>query len=104
MGTSGEYRRNYAGRTFNGTQHGDGVLAVNGDAGGAVNNTSTWPGTNAVGAGFRGGAWGYESASARVSDRYVAANSDAGRFNRYGARVPEPLRDNTWILGPMEAK
>ncbi len=56
------------GRAFTGT-HGDGLLASNGDA-----NTAAWPGTDAVGAGWRGGAWTTSLNDLRVSDRIYTTN------------------------------
>jgi formylglycine-generating enzyme required for sulfatase activity len=69
-----------AGRLFTGT-HGNGVLASNGDA-----DASTWPGINAVGAGFRGAAWNNTGAYLRVSDRYVAAGIIDVRDGTFGGR------------------
>ena len=64
---------NPTGRAFTGT-HGDGQLTSNGDA-----NPATWPGTDAVGAGYRGGSW-YDNGFDRwVSYRGSAGDSDAGR-------------------------
>jgi len=62
--------------------HGDGALDTNGDA----NNVTGWPGTNAVGAGFRGGAWNDATTFARVSDRYYAALTYINRTDSYGGR------------------
>jgi formylglycine-generating enzyme required for sulfatase activity len=72
---------NSTGRGLNGAKHGNGVLTSGGDR-----DVTTWPGTNAVGAGFRGGAW-YSSAShARLSDRNRAAGTDTSRSFSYGGR------------------
>ena len=70
------------GRFFTG-MHGDGTLLANGNA-----DAADWPGTNASGAGERGGNW-YEAASnARASDRYLAAIVYAKRdLNRGGRAV-----------------
>jgi formylglycine-generating enzyme required for sulfatase activity len=63
---------NAEGRAFTGA-HGDGAL----DAGGNANVTS-WPGSDAVGAGFRGGGWRIAFGDGlRVSDRYLAAHAFA---------------------------
>jgi formylglycine-generating enzyme required for sulfatase activity len=69
------------GRLFNGTISGDGSLDVNGYA-----DASTWPGTNAVGSGFRGGTWSNAASVARVSGRSYAALVDSNRYSDYGAR------------------
>jgi hypothetical protein len=61
---------NSTGRLFQGRNHGNGVLASTGEA-----NVTNWPGTNSVGAGFRGGAWSYSAANARLSDRDYAAST-----------------------------
>jgi formylglycine-generating enzyme required for sulfatase activity len=66
---------------FNGS-HGDGTLDGSGNA-----DASTWPGTNAVGAGFRGGYWYADAAYVRVSDRISAGYTLAGRHSTYGFRV-----------------
>jgi formylglycine-generating enzyme required for sulfatase activity len=66
---------------FNGS-HGDGTLDGSGNA-----DASTWPGTDAVGAGFRGGFWSYGASYLRVSDRNDAGVTNAGRFSAYGSRV-----------------
>jgi formylglycine-generating enzyme required for sulfatase activity len=60
---------NEKGRAFTGT-HGDGVLASSGDA-----NAATWPGTDADGAGLRGGSWGDGIGNLKVSDRVLAGTS-----------------------------
>jgi len=64
---------NAEGRAFAGT-HGDGSLDSGGNA-----NVSSWPGSNAVGAGFRGGSWNNTDVGLRVSDRYGAAHTYADR-------------------------
>ncbi len=62
------------GRAFMG-QHGNGTLTVSlGDA-----NVPDWPGTNAIGAGARGGHFWYGGAWARVSHRSSGANAYASR-------------------------
>ncbi|MFB3098500.1 MAG: formylglycine-generating enzyme family protein [Acidimicrobiia bacterium] len=58
---------NATGRAYTGT-HGDGVLTAGGDA-----DASMWPGTDEVGAGFRGGTWASISSGLRVSGRSSAA-------------------------------
>jgi formylglycine-generating enzyme required for sulfatase activity len=72
---------NSAGRTFEGRAHGNGVLDSNGNP-----NVTSWPGTNAVGAGFRGGSWRYGASNARLSDRLVAGNGNPLRDNYWGGR------------------
>ena len=70
---------NPTGRAFTGT-HGDGQLTSYGDA-----NPATWPGTDAVGAGYRGGSW-YDNGFDRwVSYRGSAGDSDAGRNDYVGS-------------------
>ena len=54
---------NAGGRAFTGT-HGNGTLATNGDA-----DVSAWPGTDAVGSGFRGGGRGGVNTDLQVSQR-----------------------------------
>ncbi len=75
---------NSAGRNFTGA-HGDGelsnTLGSEGDA-----NAAGWPGANALGSGFRGGAWKDDSSLLRVADRACAATTDAQRVNHYGFR------------------
>lgn len=68
------------GRAFTGT-HGDGVLNSSGDA-----NVSQWPGTDAVGSGFRGGNWLNGTNYLRASDRYAASNATISRYQAYGGR------------------
>jgi formylglycine-generating enzyme required for sulfatase activity len=72
---------NATGRAFTGT-HGDGVLTSNGDA-----DAATWPGTDAVGAGWRGGSWGVITIIMQVSDRYNAGYSNSSRDSYIGFRA-----------------
>ncbi len=72
---------NGTGRAFTGT-HGDGVLAGSGDA-----NAATWPGTDSVGAGWRGGSWYSNPDDMQVSDRYDAGYSDSSRDIGIGFRA-----------------
>ena len=83
---------NSSGRSFNGSRHGDGVLDASGDA-----NVTSWPPSNAQGAGYRGGSWYDAATSARLSDRTKAAyistardNTSSGRGARaaFGESVP----------------
>ena len=69
------------GRDFTGL-HGDGALTTAGDAD-AIN----WPGTDAIGAGFRGGGWSTAVATLHISDRTNAATVDATRLNDSGFRA-----------------
>ncbi|HTP80324.1 MAG TPA: SUMF1/EgtB/PvdO family nonheme iron enzyme [Bacteroidota bacterium] len=73
---------NTTGRNFTAT-HGDGVLTSGGDA-----NVGGWPGTDAFGAGRRGGRWssnvGYDGK--RISDRAGANLFAANRDYLYGIR------------------
>ena len=72
---------NSTGRLFQGRNHGNGVLASTGEA-----NVTNWPGTNAGGAGFRGGAWTLYAAGARLSGRDLAAAAGADRISITGGR------------------
>jgi formylglycine-generating enzyme required for sulfatase activity len=72
---------NATGRAFTGT-HGDGELDNNGDA-----NAATWPGTDAVGAGFRGGSQSSSAADMQVSARPFASFSYSDRDSDFGFRA-----------------
>jgi formylglycine-generating enzyme required for sulfatase activity len=61
--------------------HGDGSLSSTGFA-----TNTDWPGTDAQGAGFRGGNWLDGATLARVSVRYYAANAYTSRSSSYGGR------------------
>jgi formylglycine-generating enzyme required for sulfatase activity len=69
------------GRSFEGRYHGDGVLAANGDP-----NVTSWPGTNAVGSGLRGGIWNWIANPTRLSDRVHAASTFTMRGHDFGGR------------------
>ena len=72
---------NTTGRSFTGT-NGNGLLSVGGDA-----DVLLWPGTNAIGGGFRGGGWSNTGgALLRVSDRSLAAFTSIMRDIHYGGR------------------
>jgi len=71
---------NSAGRSFTGL-HGDGSLDGSGNA-----DAVDWPGTNAQGAGFRGGGWDYFAGSLHVSGRYYAASTGSSRYEYVGFR------------------
>jgi hypothetical protein len=71
------------GRAFTGL-HGDGKLTADGEADAAALN---WPlGTDALGAGYRGGGWSTASDYARVSGRNIAAHVNASRHSTFGWR------------------
>jgi len=72
---------NATGRGFTGL-HGNGALDASG-----VADVSNWPGTDAVGAGFRGGSWGVGAENLRVSDRLRTAYTVSGRGNDIGFRA-----------------
>ncbi len=72
---------NATGRAFTGT-HGDGQLTSNGDA-----DAATWPGADAVGAGWRGGSWYDDTSSMQVSDRSYAGYSEYARNVIFGFRA-----------------
>jgi hypothetical protein len=83
---------NSSGRSFNGSRHGDGILDASGDA-----NVTSWPPSNAHGAGYRGGSWYDAAIAARLSDRTKSAfisttrdNTSSGRGARaaFGESVP----------------
>jgi hypothetical protein len=70
-----------AGRAFESRYHGNGILDSSGNP-----NVTSWPGTNAVGAGIRGGSWGGLAAIASLSDRSNTAYTYASRDLYYGGR------------------
>ncbi len=72
---------NATGRAFTGL-NGDGALDGTGNA-----NVTNWPVTDAIGAGFRGGDWYNAAANVRVSDRSLAAITNATRDDDYGGRA-----------------
>jgi formylglycine-generating enzyme required for sulfatase activity len=72
---------NATGRAFTGT-HGDGVLASSGDA-----DAASWPSTDGVGAGSRGGTWNSTTFNMRVSDRTFAGSSNSNRISNIGFRA-----------------
>lgn len=71
---------NPTGRGYTGS-HGNGALNATGFA-----DAVTWPGTDALGAGVRGGRWNNTESSLRVSDRIFAAFTLNDRFNTFGGR------------------
>lgn len=70
---------NPTGRDFSG--NGDGVISNVGNA-----NYPWWPGINAIGVGFRGGAWYFDAFDLRLSARHYAARADISRGNNLGGR------------------
>jgi len=68
------------GRAFTGI-NGDGNLDVTGNA-----NTINWPGINAIGTGFRGGTFRFNTNFLRVSDRSQNASVVTTRFVDFGGR------------------
>jgi formylglycine-generating enzyme required for sulfatase activity len=72
---------NSTGRAFDGRYHGNGLLNATGDA-----DVTTWPGTGATGAGYRGGAWFNSAVNVRLSDRDFAASTSASRNSGGGGR------------------
>ncbi len=72
---------NTTGRAFTGAL-GDGKLSAAGDA-----NADCWPGTDAIGAGHRGGYWYDSSVRLRMSDRVGAAWRIYTRNKQYGFRA-----------------
>jgi len=69
---------NSNGRLFTGL-HGDGILI------GTSHNVTAWPvGLTAIGAGYRGGAWGAVATSLRVSDRTYSVLTNPNRTLSYG--------------------
>lgn len=70
-----------AGRSFRNV-HGDGVLTEAGEA-----NVTSWPGVNAAGVGYRGGAFGQPLATSNVSDRYNGTYTNRGRWFYFGGRA-----------------
>lgn len=71
---------NPQGRDFTGL-HGDGNLDVFGDA-----DVTHWPGTSALGMGFRGGSWKEAATLMRTSDRFYANNTNGDRTGDHGGR------------------
>jgi hypothetical protein len=72
---------NSTGRGFNRANHGNGALTSSGNV-----DVTSWPGTGAVGAGFRGGHWNRTASFARLSDRYYAADTYTDRNTNLGGR------------------
>jgi formylglycine-generating enzyme required for sulfatase activity len=73
---------NSTGRAFEGRYHGNGALTTIGDP-----NVSTWPASNGVGTGYKGGAWNDGNALLRISGRVLAAFTNGfGRADNTGGR------------------
>lgn len=71
---------NTKGREFTGL-HGNGALGVSGA------DVSNWPGTDAIGTGFRGGSWLDGPLNLRVSERSYAAFTNNGPYSDRGFRA-----------------
>lgn len=69
------------GRSFEGRYHGNGALNSTGDA-----NVSTWPGTDAIGIGDRGGSWNSTEVYGKISARIYASWTEPARSNNMGGR------------------
>lgn len=69
------------GRTFEGRYHGNGSLTSDGDG-----NSTSWPATDSVGIGLRGGGFSDSSTSARVSSRDYGAYTSTARTSNAGGR------------------
>ena len=79
---------NPTGRAYTGL-HGNGLPAANGDA-----DALHWPGTDAVGAGFRGGSWEAAAAALQLSDRSRGAQANPDRAADTGFRGCRSVREN----------
>jgi formylglycine-generating enzyme required for sulfatase activity len=84
---------NPEGRSFTGT-HGNGLLDATGNA-----DATSWPGTNGIGAGKRGGSWFYNVIYLRVSDRESAAEVWTGRLQHDGGRGVRTAPVFTPVIG-----
>lgn len=71
---------NATGRLFTGV-HGNGVIDATGNA-----DATLWPGTDAIGAGFRGSGWDDSETYLRVSDRNYATRTSNSRAASSGGR------------------
>jgi formylglycine-generating enzyme required for sulfatase activity len=71
---------NATGKTFTGT-HGNGLLTAAG-----LSDVSTWPGSNGVGAGNRGGCWVHSEMEMQVSMRMEADGANVFRLSYRGGR------------------
>jgi formylglycine-generating enzyme required for sulfatase activity len=72
---------NSNGRAFESRYHGNGVLGSTGNP-----DVTSWPGPDAVGSGWRGGAWNAGNGWTRLSDRYFAALTSGNRSSSFGGR------------------
>jgi formylglycine-generating enzyme required for sulfatase activity len=72
---------NSTGRAFEGRYHGNGLLGVDGNS-----NVTSWPGTNALGAGVRGGTWWRDQQTCELSYRGHAASTWVTRADGNGGR------------------
>ncbi len=69
------------GRAFNGAKHGNGILSSSGQA-----DVTTWPGSDTVGAGYRGGDWSLSGPYVRLSSRIRATRTYAPGSSMDGGR------------------
>ena len=72
---------NSAGRSFDGSKHGNGSLTAAGDG-----DVTTWPTTGSSGTGLRGGTWDYSYVRARLSDREMGGMTNTYRAAQGGGR------------------
>lgn len=86
---------NATGRSFNGS-HGNGRLSATGDA-----DASSWPGSDAIGAGFRGGAWLAPASQLRASDRERAVEVVTVRESGSGGRGARTAPTSSEIVGNL---
>ncbi|MDP2187670.1 MAG: SUMF1/EgtB/PvdO family nonheme iron enzyme [Sphingobacteriaceae bacterium] len=86
---------NATGRSFNGSM-GNGVLSPAGDA-----DVASWPGNDAIGAGFRGGSWSSTAARLEVSDRERAVEVVTVRENESGGRGARTAPSSSAIVGNL---
>jgi len=64
-------------------------------------NSTSWPGADAVGAGFRGGAWSAVAARLEISDRERAAEVETGRESGSGGRGARSAPAISPIIGSL---
>jgi formylglycine-generating enzyme required for sulfatase activity len=86
------------GRAFDGAKHGNGILNASGDA-----NVTSWPGTTAVGTGFRGGSWNAGASFSNLSDRSYAAWTDTIRYFDGGGRGVRSILGTPVMTGGTES-
>ncbi len=86
---------NATGRSFDGS-HGNGLLSSEGDA-----DVGSWPATDAIGTGFRGGAWASPASQLRVSDRVRAVEVVTVRESESGGRGARSAPASSPITGNL---